>query len=135
MVYRAKRNTSLGPYALGPTPVDLEVKRLKTLKGAILGTAAVLVAVTLIGNKLDVWGFPLPASKASVDSLTLTVAETRDVVWRRNKRADNRDLWELEERCRANGGCTVDQAAQRRRLQEDIEEAEGKLEQIKKERQ
>lgn len=111
------------------------MKRLKTLKGAILGTAAVLVAVTLIGNKLDVWGFPLPASKASVDSLSLDVAENRQVIWTRAKRADNRDLWELEQRCRANGGCTPDQAAQKRRLVEDIEEAEGKLKQLKKDRQ
>ena len=110
------------------------MKRLMTTKTVLGAIVAILAGLILIGERLDVWGFPLPASKASVETLTLTVAETRDVVWRRARRSDKRDLWELEERCKQNGGCDIDQAGQKRRLMEDIEEAEDKLEQIKKER-
>ena len=110
------------------------MKRLMTTRTILGAIVAILAALIFIGDRLDVWGFPLPASKASVQTLSLEVAENRQVIWSRAKRSDNRDLWELEQRCRANGGCTPDQAAQKRRLMEDIEEAESKLEQIKKER-
>ena len=111
------------------------MKRLVNVKTVVGAVMAILAGLIFLTNKLDVWGFPLPASKSSVTSLTIVVSETRQVVWTRAKRSDQRDLWELDERCRANGGCTVDQADQRRRLLEDIQEAKDELEQIKKSRQ
>lgn len=111
------------------------MKRLVNTKTVLGAIVAIFAALVFIADRLDVWGFPLPASKASVDSLSLDVSENRQVIWTRAKRADNRDLWELQERCRANGGCTVDQAGQRLRLMEDIREAEDELEQLKEERQ
>lgn len=111
------------------------MKRLVNTKTVLGAIVAIFAALVFIADRLDVWGFPLPASKSSVQSLSLEVAENRQVIWTRAKRADNRDLWELEERCRANGGCTVDQGEQKRRLMEDIQEAEGQLKKLKQERQ
>lgn len=111
------------------------MKWLKTTKGAVVGAAALLIALGVIGNKLDVWGFPLPASKARVELLTLDVADNREVIWTRAQRADRRDLWELEQRCKQNDGCSADQAEQKRRLMEDIREAEGQLKRLKRGRQ
>ena len=112
------------------------MKRLVNVKTVVGAVMAIIAALIFLTNKLDVWGFPLPASKASVDSLSLEVAENRQVIWTRAKRADETEIWDINERCKKQqGNCTRAQAKQIRRLQDSIAEAREQLERIKKGRQ
>ncbi len=108
------------------------MKRLKTLKGAVIGAAALVVALAALGGAWATVGLPVPATKGDVSGLRVEVGENSQIIWTRARRADQRDLWDLEQRCKQNGGCTVDQADQKRRLMDDIKEAEGQLRRVKK---
>ena len=110
------------------------MKRLVNVKTVVGAVMAILAGLIFLTNKLDVWGFPLPASKASVETLSLEVAENRQVIWTRAKRADETEIWDINERCNKQTGCTRAQAQQIRRLQDSIAEAREQLEQIKKRR-